>query len=73
MRIWQVNETGDVEYTKCKLCDEEFKHKLEHYIAECHVIKPFRPPNKSYQEICDYFTNTDVLEDILALYPKFAM
>ena len=71
--IWQVNETGNVEYTKCKLCDAEFKHTLEHYIAECHVIEPFRPPNKRYQEICDFFTNTDVLEDILALYPKFAM
>ena len=46
--IWQVKETHNIEYTKCKLCDAEFKHTLEHYIAECHVIQPFRPPNKSF-------------------------
>ena len=70
---WQVSTANNVEETKCKLCNEEYKRTLVHYISECHVIQPFRPPSMRYGELCSYFISSDVLEDILMLYPKFGM
>jgi len=70
---WQLHGARSADESRCRLCNEENKRTLEHYISECHVIQPFRPPNMRYKELCEYFISSDTLEDILVLYPKFTM
>ena len=71
--IWQVSNAVPIpEHSACKLCDKPLKHTLEHYIIECDTVKDFRPPDLLYLELCNYFIESGVLEDILAVYPKFA-
>jgi len=70
---WQLQGARSADESRCRLCNEENKRTLEHYISECHVIQPFRPTNMRYKELCDYFIASDTLEDILMLYPNFTM
>ena len=73
--IWQLQEeqrrANSIERTKCALCGGENMRTLVHYIDQCPVIQPLRPPGKRYQEIINILLTTDLLEDILALYPNF--
>lgn len=71
--IWQVSEAEPLpEYSDCKLCDKPLMHSLEHYIDECETVKDFRPPGLLYHQLCNYFIDSGVLDDILTIYPKFA-
>ena len=71
--IWQVsNKEPTNEFSSCKVCSEPLKHTLEHYITECPEIADFRPPGMLYHDLCNFLTETNVLEDILYLYPGFA-
>ena len=65
-------QNGVIQYTKCKLCDQAYKHTLPHYIVECKEIEDFRPNALNYYELCQHFVNVNVLSDILELYPDFA-
>ena len=70
--IWQVDRRQRSAFAKCKVCDAPDKHTLEHYIAECPLISDFRPQGYRFHELCNHFIETNILEDILLLYPGFA-
>ena len=74
-QIWQLNEekgrTNDIAHTKCALCGGANMRTLVHYIDQCPVIQPLRPPHKTHQEFINLLLTTNLLEDILALHPKF--
>lgn len=38
-----------------------------------HVTQPFRPTIMGYKQLCDYLISSDMLEDILELYPGFVI
>ena len=73
--IWQLHEEkgydSNIEHTKCALCGGEKMRTLVHYIDQCPVIQPLRPPRKRYQEIINLLLTTNLLEDILTLHPNF--
>ena len=70
--LWQLQDNPPENHTKCKLCNEPFKHTLEHYIMECPTIAAFRPPGVLYFEFCETLLNTNLLEDILMIHPLYA-
>ena len=71
--VWQVSKDDPLpKYSNCRLCEAPLRHTLEHYIAECEVTKDFRPPGMRYYELCVYYIESGILEDILELYPMFA-
>ena len=75
-QIWQLQEErghtiNNIECTKCALCGGEKMRTLVHYIDQCPIIQPLRPPHKTYQEFINLLLTTNLLEDILALHPKF--
>ena len=71
--LWQVAKEDPLpKHSNCRLCESPLKHTLEHYITECEVVKDFRPPGMRYSELCEYYIESGIIEDILELYPKFA-
>ena len=71
--IWQVDKREvNNDFSNCKVCDAPKQHNLVHYIAECPLLSDFRPRGYRFYELTNYFTQTDILEDILLLYPGFA-
>ena len=76
-KIWEVHfeKTGNAnsEYSKCILCKRDRANTLQHYIIECTVLDPFRPPNMQFYELCLYFCNPENVYPIFALYPGFKM
>ena len=73
--IWQLNELkgrgNNIDHTKCALCGGERMRTLVHYLDQCPIIKPLLPPRTPYQEIINLLLETNLLEDILVLHPKF--
>ena len=70
--LWQLQENPPIDLTKCKLCNIPYKHTLEHYITECTTITAFRPYGALYLDFCQTLLTTDLLENILLVYPLFA-
>lgn len=61
----QLHDTRSAGESRCRLYNEENKLILKHYISECHVIQPLRPPNMRYKELYELFISYDALAGIL--------
>lgn len=46
-------------------------HALEHYIMQCNIISQCRPASTNF-DLCRYFTESGIREEILMKFPKFA-
>ena len=72
--MWQMHpdtvRTPDT--INCKVCNMPYGHHLEHYVLACRYIEKFRPKDLNFIELCQYFTESGTLQDILNEYPMFA-
>ena len=74
---WEVaygkTGNGGSEFSKCVLCKQDNSNTLIHYISDCSKLRPFRPANKRFYELCTYFCKPENILPILSIYPGFKM
>ena len=76
-KVWELNQekTGRVnpEYSQCVLCKKADSNTLMHYICSCPILKPFRPKEKPFHELCLHFCKPENIIPVLTAFPGFCM
>lgn len=70
---WQLGIATPERKRRCRLCDEEDGHTLEHYLRDCVRVTAWRQKcseqNPTLANLAKHFLN--ILPETLSAYPKF--